>query len=139
MQSTRAQQGPPGRLCPGGSNMAIAITFRHMDSTEALKNYVHEKLERIQRYVRAPLDAHVTLFQERHQFIAEMHVTASGKVYQAQHDSDDMYKSIDYVIDKIEHQIAKAHDTAARNKKGAQSAADVGARATYPNPEPEEG
>jgi len=118
--------------------MAIAITFRHMDSTEALKTCVHEKLERIQRYLRAPLDAHVTLFQERHQFVAEMNVQASGKVYQARHDSDDMYKSIDFVVDKVEHQIAKAHDAAARHKKGAQNAAEVGARATNPAPEPEE-
>ena len=119
--------------------MGIAITFRHMDSTEALKSYVHEKLERIQKYLRAPLDAHVTLFQERHQFIAEMHIQASGKVYQARHDSDDLYKSIDFVIDKIEHQISKAHDAAARNKKGAQNAAEVGARATNPPAEPDEG
>jgi putative sigma-54 modulation protein len=119
--------------------MGIAITFRHMDSTEALKTYVHDKLERVQKYLRAPLDAHVTLFQERHQFVAEMHVQASGKIYQAQHHSDDMYKSIDFVIDKVEHQISKAHDAAARNKKGAEKAADVGARATHPSPEPDEG
>ena len=56
--------------------MGIAITFRHMDSTEALKTYVHEKLERVQKYLRAPLDAHVTLFQERHQFVAEMLIKA---------------------------------------------------------------
>ena len=112
--------------------MGISITFRHMDSTESLKHYVHEKLERIQRYLRAPLDAHVTLFQEKHEFVAEMHIQAGGKGYQARHDSEDMYKSIDFVIDKVEHQIAKAHDTAARNKKGGQTAADVGAFATEP-------
>src|SRR4051794_41830062 len=116
--------------------MGIAITFRHMDSTDALKNYVHEKLERVQKYLRAPLDAHVTLFQERHQFIAEMHITASGKVYQASHESDDMYKSIDFTADKVEHQISKAHDAAARHKKGAEKAADVGARAVNPGPQP---
>jgi putative sigma-54 modulation protein len=119
--------------------MGIAITFRHMDSTEALKSYVHDKLERVQKYLRAPLDAHVTLFQERHQFVAEMDVRATGRAYQARHDSDDLYKSIDFVIDKIEHQISKAHDAASRNKKGAEKAADVGARATSPGAESEEG
>ena len=119
--------------------MGIAITFRHMESTEALKNYVHDKLERVQKYLRAPLDAHVTLVQERHQFVAEMLIQASGKTYQARHDSDDMYKSIDFVVDKVEHQISKAHDAASRNKKGAEKAADVGARATNPGPEPDEG
>lgn len=107
--------------------MAIAITFRHMDSTEAIKNYVHEKLERIQRYLRAPLDAHVTVFQERHQFVAEVKIQAPGKTYQASDQTEDLYKSIDRVVDKLEHQISKAHDTAARNKKGGQTAADLAA------------
>ncbi len=119
--------------------MGIAITFRHMDSTEALKSYVHEKLERVQKNLRAPLEAHVTLYQERHEFVAEMNIKASGHAYQAKHDSDDMYKSIDFVIDKIEHQISKAHDAAARNKKGGQRTSEVGARATSPGAEPEEG
>lgn len=118
--------------------MGIAITYRHMDSSEAIKNYVHEKLQRVQRYLRAPLDAHVTLFQERYQFVAEMHISASGKVFQAKHGSDDMYKSIDFVVDKVEQQIAKTHDSAAREKKGAVSAAEVGARATDPGQEPDE-
>jgi putative sigma-54 modulation protein len=119
--------------------MGIAITFRHMDSTEALKGYVHDKLERAQKLLRAPLEAHVTLFPERHAFVAEMHIQASGRVYQAQHQSDDMYKSIDFVVDKVVHQISKAHDAAARNKKGAEKAADVAARSTSLAPEPKEG
>ena len=119
--------------------MGIAITFRHMDSTEPLKAYVHEKLERVQKNLRAPLDEHVTLFQERHEFVAEMNIKASGHVYQAKHASDDMYKSIDFAVDKIDHQISKTHDAEARNKKGGQKAAEVGARATNPGAEPEEG
>lgn len=110
--------------------MGIAITFRHLPSSDALKNYVTEKMERVQKYLRAPLDAHVTMFMERHQHVAEVHVTSAGKVYQARHDSDDMYKSIDMVIDKIEHQISKHHDAQARNKKGGERASIVGMNAT---------
>ena len=40
-----------------------------------------------------------------------------------------MYKSIDLVTDKIQHQITKAHDTAARNAKGAIGAVDVALQA----------
>jgi putative sigma-54 modulation protein len=100
--------------------MGIAITFRHLNSSDAIKEYVHEKLERVQKYLRQPLDAHVTLSAERHQHVAEISMNSSGRQYQARHDSDDMYKSIDFMIDKVEHQIAKHHDTQARNKKGAE-------------------
>jgi putative sigma-54 modulation protein len=115
--------------------MGIAITFRHLASSDAVKAYVTEKLERVQKYLREPLDAHVTLFMERHQHVAEILINSAGRKYQARHESGDMYKSIDQVIDKIEHQIAKHHDAQARNKKGAENARVVGARATL---EPEE-
>lgn len=109
--------------------MGIAITFRHMASSDALKGYVHEKLERVQKYLRQPLDAHVTLSSERHQHVSEVSLHTAGRQYQARHDSDDMYKSIDLMIDKIEHQIAKHHDAVSRNKKGADSARAVAAQA----------
>jgi putative sigma-54 modulation protein len=105
--------------------MGVSITFRHMDSSEALKTYAREKIERTQKYLRAPLDAQFTLSQERHQFVAEVHLSSGGRQYHARHESDDMYKSIDLVSDKVQHQIAKAHDTAARNVKGGHGAAEV--------------
>lgn len=116
--------------------MTIAITFRHLASSDAIKAYIHDKLERVQKYLRQPLDAHVTLFTERHQHVAEIALHSAGRQYQARHDSDDMYKSIDFVIDKIEHQIAKHHDAVSRNKKGAESARAVAAQnGSVPTPE----
>ncbi|MEZ4406511.1 MAG: ribosome-associated translation inhibitor RaiA [Polyangiales bacterium] len=105
--------------------MGIAITFRHVASSDALKTYVNDKLERVQKYLRQPLDAHVTLSTERHQHVAEVLITTAGRQYQARHDSDDMYKSIDLMLDKVEHQISKHHDAATRNKKGGPSAAQI--------------
>lgn len=107
--------------------MGIAITFRHLPSSDAVKGYVHEKLERVQKYLRQPLDAHVTLFTERHQHVAEISLKSAGHHYQASHESDDMYKSIDFMIDKIEGQIAKHHDAVARNKKGGDGARVIAA------------
>ncbi|MDP3274116.1 MAG: ribosome-associated translation inhibitor RaiA [Deltaproteobacteria bacterium] len=108
--------------------MGVAITFRHMDSSDAIKTYANEKVERLQKFLRAPLDAHVTLFSERHDFIAEIHLSSGGRQYHARHDSDDMYKSIDLVTDKIQQQISKSHDAAARNAKGGDSAAELALR-----------
>lgn len=117
--------------------MGIAITFRHMASSDALKDYVHDKFERVQKYLRQPADAHVTLSSERHQHVSEVSLHAAGRQYQARHESDDMYKSIDLMIDKIEHQIAKHHDAQARNKKGGENARAFAANAAQPPEEPE--
>jgi putative sigma-54 modulation protein len=105
--------------------MGVAITFRHMDSSEAIKSYAREKIERTQKYLRAPIDAQFTLSQEKHLHVAEVHLSSGGRQYHARHDSDDMYKSIDLVTDKIQHQISKAHDTATRTAKGASGAVEV--------------
>lgn len=102
--------------------MGISITFRHLASSDAIKGYVHEKLERVQKYLREPLDAHVIIFTEKHDHVAEMIITSSGRQYKASHTSDDMYKSIDHTVDKVEHQISKHHDAVARNKKGGDAA-----------------
>lgn len=110
--------------------MGIAITFRHLPPSDSIKNYVNEKLERVQKYLRQPLDAHVTIFMERHEHCAEAGITSGGKHYHARHDSDDMYKSIDQLIDKIEHQIAKHHDAVARGKKGGDNARSVATEPT---------
>lgn len=107
--------------------MGIAITFRHMASSESLKTYVHEKLEKLQKYLRQPLEAHVTLFVESREHCAEAGITAGGRHYHAHHASEDMYKSIDQLIDKIEQQVSRHHDTVARNKKGAATAREIAA------------
>lgn len=105
--------------------MGIAITFRRVAASDALKTYVNDKFERVQKYVRQPIDAHVTLSTERHSHVAEVLVSTAGRQYQARHDSDDMYKSIDLLLDKVEHQIAKQHDAETRNKKGGPSASQI--------------
>ncbi|MBI5518216.1 MAG: ribosome-associated translation inhibitor RaiA [Deltaproteobacteria bacterium] len=114
--------------------MGIAITFRHLASSDAIKGYIHDKLERVQKYLREPLDAHVTVFTERHEHVVEVTLTSSGRHYQARHGSDDMYKSIDQVIDKVEGQIAKHHDAVNRTKKGADNARAVAAFAAATTP-----
>ena len=45
--------------------MQLAVTFRHMDATNPLKEYAKEKVERIRKYFPDPISAHVTLTTER--------------------------------------------------------------------------
>ena len=103
--------------------MNIAVTFRHMDATESVKGYATEKLSRMQRFLRAPMKSQVTLScqQERlHRVEVEIH---SGRAHFHAHEtSEDMYASIDKVIDKIERQIVSAKEAVTAKKKGAERA-----------------
>ena len=46
--------------------MQFAVTFRHMEPTEALKSYAKERMERVRKYLPDPISCHVVLSTERH-------------------------------------------------------------------------
>jgi putative sigma-54 modulation protein len=92
--------------------MRIAFTFRNIDSSDAIKAYASEKLAKLQKYMRAPLDAEVTLSKERHHHHVEVVLRSDGHTYVATEVSEDMYASIDLVTDVVDRQV--------RSTKGAE-------------------
>src|SRR5262245_58848357 len=90
--------------------MTVSVTFRNIQATEALKRYARDKVERVQRHVSRPVDAHVVLFKERFLNVAEIVVTANGKPLKCLARDDDMYDAIDEAIDKLDRQVRKAAD-----------------------------
>lgn len=105
--------------------MNIAITFRHMVATDAVKDYSTEKVGKMQRFLRAPLKAQVTLScQHDRLHRAEVDIHAGPDHFHAHETSEDMYASIDKVIDKIERQIASAKGSVTAKKKGAERASE---------------
>lgn len=87
--------------------MQINITGHHIDVTDALRSYVSEKLEKLERHFDHVTNVHVILTVEKQQQKAEANVHVSGADLFAQHDSDDMYASIDGLVDKLDRQIVK--------------------------------
>ncbi len=102
--------------------MNIAITFRQMDATDSVKGYATEKIAKLQKFLRSPLHGSVTLSCEKRLHMAEVDVHAGADHFHAHEQSEDMYASIDKVIDKLERQIREVHST--QKKKGAERASD---------------
>jgi len=103
--------------------MNIAVTFRHMDASEATRTYATDKVARMQRFLRAPMKCQITFSceQERlHKVEVEIH---SGPAHFHAHETtEDMHASIDKVSDKIERQIISAKDVVTTKKKGGERA-----------------
>lgn len=85
--------------------MRIAFTFRNLESSEGIKNYAEEKLSRLQKYIRGPVDTEVTVSLERHLHRVDVSLNAHGARYAAHEESEDMYASIDLALDKIGRQV----------------------------------
>ena len=88
--------------------MQIAVTFRHMETSDPVRAYVEEKLSRVKKYIEEPIDAQVALSVEkkiRHQ--AEVTIVAKGITIKASEETNDMYAAIDTVVDKIERQLKR--------------------------------
>lgn len=90
--------------------MQVNVTFRHMDPTDALKDYAEEKLARLQKYVDWPLDVNVVLSTEKFAHVAEVTATTKGSSFNGSNRSEDMYASIDGAVDKVERQVVKFKD-----------------------------
>lgn len=87
--------------------MQVSVTFRNMESREALREYVQEKIAKLKKYLDHPLEANVVLIVEKHRHIAEVTLVANRITINAQEETEDMLSAIDRVIDKLERQILK--------------------------------
>src|SRR5690349_13287443 len=88
--------------------MQFAVTFRHMEPTDALKSYAKERMERIKKYLPDPIACHVVLSTERHNHRIDVTFQLHNGLSVAGHETtENMYSSIDLVIAKIERQVRK--------------------------------
>lgn len=88
--------------------MNIKITGKDLKATDAIKDYVERKLERIQKYFEEDFDVNITIRAEKSIQIAEIHVITKANRYRAVTEHKDLYASIDKDIDILEGQIRKA-------------------------------
>lgn len=85
----------------------ITITDKELKATDAIKEYVEKKMDRIEKYFDADIDVTVTIKAERAEQIAEMGVKVKQDTFRAVTSHKDMYASIDKDIDILEGQIRK--------------------------------
>ncbi len=88
--------------------MQFAVTFRHMEPTDALKSYAKERMERVRKYLPDPISCHVVLSTERHNHRIDVTFQLHNGLAVAGHETtENMYSSIDLCIAKIERQVRK--------------------------------
>lgn len=87
--------------------MINTVVGRNIEVTDALRDTIDKKLSKLDKYFHKEMDATVTLIVEKNRQIVEVMVPLSGRIIRAEESTDDMYASIDKVIDVLEKQIRK--------------------------------
>lgn len=88
--------------------MEIKILGKELTATEAIKEYVEKKLERIEKYFEGEeIKATVTIKGEKNLQVAEMNINVKSYNLRAVTETKDLYASIDKDIDILEGQIRK--------------------------------
>src|SRR4051812_44027347 len=106
-------------------NMNVSITFRHMDASEAIKKHAAAKLEKLQRFLRQPMTAKVTISVDKLKHVAEARISSGGAHLEAKESSGDMYTSIDRMIEKLDRQIRVTKGAAESRRRVAKAAAEA--------------
>ncbi len=100
--------------------MKTYIYARNITLTDGLKEAVETKLNRLDKYFSQPVEARATLSVTKMDQTFEVTIPFGNVLLRAEESSDDMYKSIDLVQDKLERQIRK-YKTKIERKAGDQS------------------
>jgi putative sigma-54 modulation protein len=92
----------------------IIVSGIHLELTPSLKTYVREKLDRLFRHDEHIVRIRVELECDRkhdvaHKFVAKAHVQLRGPDLNASADSEEMHKSIDLLVDKVDQMLRRRH------------------------------
>ncbi len=87
--------------------MRINVTFRQMETSNTLKEYVEQKMKKLQKYSDGPIKVNVVLSVEKFRHAAEVVISGDGIRATAKEVQDDIRPAIDLVSDKIEKQLKK--------------------------------
>lgn len=119
--------------------MKFNIRGNKVEITEPIKNYIEEKIGRLDKYFENPesLTANVLVRIRGIEQIVEVTIPAKKVILRGEDRNKDLYAAIDLVSDKIERQIRK-NKTRMHKKSTKPSMADFNINFDIDKEEPEE-
>ncbi len=101
--------------------MQLNISGHQLDITDALRDYVTEKMARLERHFDKITNVQVTLEVEKLRQKAEATLHIAGGEVVANADHEDMYAAIDLLTDKLDRQLIKHKEKTIDRQQGANA------------------
>lgn len=96
--------------------MRFIISGRNINVTESLKDAVHKKLGKLEKFFTPDTEVQVTMSVEKDRHKIEVTIPVKGSIIRAEQVSNDMYVSIDLAEEVIERQLKKHRSKLAKHK-----------------------
>ena len=98
--------------------MKIQVTGRHIKVTEAMKEFIEEKVESLCKFNHAIVKVHVVMEVQNLSHVSEIHLEGRNLRLFAKSTTKNMYNSISKSVDKISQQL-KSHkfDAGGKNRR----------------------
>jgi putative sigma-54 modulation protein len=87
--------------------MNVMTTARHYQLTPDLKEYAESKVTQLKKYFDQIVNAHIIFELEKYRHAVEVTIHVNGKDFNGREVSEDMYASVDRVVEKLEVQIRR--------------------------------
>jgi len=90
----------------------VIISGHHLELTEAIKNMIHEKVEKLfqheARIIRLRVEVEYTPKTSHHnEYAAKGHIEIVGNDIVVNAESDNLYKSIDEMVEKLDRKLRR--------------------------------
>lgn len=116
--------------------MQITVIGRHLEATEALKQYATERFGRLEKYLPRNSQATITLsVVKKVHHIADAMIKADGVLIQASEETEEMYSSIDLLFEKLDRRVRKYKEKITSHKHQTGVAEIANAAGAAPHPE----
>ena len=116
------------------SELSCNVTFRHVDPTDALRQYAERKLAHVARALKRPSEAHVILSVDKYRHCGEVTFKSGRLTATAVEENTDLYAVIDLLADKVGRQLKKHVEKIKGKKMRSPSTPEVLAAAEETEP-----
>ena len=100
--------------------MNIKVTGKNIEITDAIRQYVTDKADRLEKFEGANTELNVLCKVEREEQIVEMQLSHNGEFIKIEEKNEDLYASIDLALDRLERQMRKSKEKFADKNKNAE-------------------
>ncbi len=97
--------------------MKSSYKFKHLDYSESLVTYTHEKLDQIGQFLLKDGRSSVFYSKSHHEYVVEISMNTKQKFFKATASASDPYVAVDMMADKLEKQFLKVKEIYQNHKK----------------------